>query len=327
MVFKHNIIAILAMTVIFCVAPMVSNAGDTIPAAATDRHNELLSRYRQIELDLRHNQYGAPIYIQSTFGDEFSQGDVYALVGHEFAAIAQSLKTPTQWCDVVLQHINVKGCDVDHGANRHVGQTSATDHMTIYVGRDYYQTPDDAHEMRYQFVPKVIRDDYVQVDLTAKDGPLGTSNYKLIFEAIPFDDNTSFIHFQYAYQYGFMARLALDGYLATLGRHKVGFSVTGYDDNNEPLYVKGLQGIVERNSMRYFISIRSYLDTASLNAQQWSQRIDHWYDLAKRFERQLNEVRDGAYVKTKTQEYSSRNQSDDNKAAETVHAANDSFEG
>jgi hypothetical protein len=288
-------------------------------AMASDRHDALLNRYHQISTALQQNQYGAPIYIQSTFGDEYSQGDVYALVKHNFATVSQRLNSPDQWCDVVLLHINVKGCNVKSGR-----QQISSKNVTIYVGRNYFQTPDEAHEMRYTFVPKVIRDNYVQVDLTSKDGPLGTSDYELIFEAIPFDDQTSFIHFKYGYRYGFMARLALDGYLATLGRHKVGFSVKGFDDDNEPLYVKGLQGIVERNSMRYFISIQSYLDTAALNSRQWDQRIDHWYGLAKRFERQLVEVRDDKYLKTKTQEYTRRDDiNNKNKATvDTGHVDN-----
>ena len=74
---------------------------------------------------------------------------------------------------------------------------------------------------------------------------------------MPLTDNTTFIHFKYTYHYGFLARVAISGYLATLGRKKVGFSVDSYDENNEPVYVKGMQGIVERNSMRYFIAIRA----------------------------------------------------------------------
>ncbi|MGD8570406.1 MAG: hypothetical protein PVJ39_20120, partial [Gammaproteobacteria bacterium] len=113
MVFKYNIITVSVITVVLWSVPLVSSAGDNIISASMDRHDALLDRYRQIEPDLKHNQYGAPIYIQSTFGDEYSQGDVYALVGHEFAAVAQKLNSPTQWCDVVLLHINVKGCNVD----------------------------------------------------------------------------------------------------------------------------------------------------------------------------------------------------------------------
>lgn len=308
MFFKQNAHFMLALTILLCVIPSQSMAASDSAAEPVAGYDVLLARYGQIETLLQDNQYGVPLYIQSTFGDEYAQGDVYALVEHEFAAVLANLNSPGHWCDVVLQHINVKGCDVNHNAEHRDPDRD----LTIYVGRNYFQTPDEAHEMNYKFVSKAVRDDYIQVDLTSKDGPLGTSDYQLIFEAIPFNDKASFIHFKYAYQYGFMARLALDGYLATLGRNKVGFSVKGYDENHEPLYVKGLQGIVERNSMRYFIAIRSFLDTASLGPQQWGSRIDHWYSLAKRFERQLIEVRDKAYLETKTREYNYRENNNEN---------------
>lgn len=283
---------------------MAGNANASLSRADLG-HDGLLSRYRQLAPLLQDNQYGVPLYIQSRFGDTTAQGDVYAVVKHRFATVADNLNTPGQWCDVLLLHINVKGCDLGNLENT-ADRPQQEGDLTLYVGRNYFQTPDEAHEMSYKFAAKANDGDYIQVDLTALDGPLGTSNYRLIFEAVPFNDNESFIHFKYAYQYGFMARLALDGYLATLGRNKVGFSVKGYDKNHEPLYVKGLQGIVERNSMRYFIAIRSFLDTASLEPQQWSTRIDRWNSLAKRFERQLVEVRDNAYLETKTQEFTTR---------------------
>ncbi|MGD8640504.1 MAG: hypothetical protein PVG89_07760, partial [Gammaproteobacteria bacterium] len=62
----------------------------------------------------------------------------------------------------------------------------------------------------------------------------------------------------------------------------------------------------------------------ALNSRQWDQRIDHWYGLAKRFERQLVEVRDDKYLKTKTQEYTRRDDiNNKNKATvDTGHVDN-----
>jgi hypothetical protein len=103
-----------------------------------------------------------------------------------------------------------------------------------------------------------------------------------------------------------MAKLALDGYLATIGKHKVGFTIKDYDEDSQPVYVQGLQGIVERNSMRYFIAIRSLLDTSDSQGEQWETRIEQWYELAKGFERQFMEVRDREYIETKRKEYANR---------------------
>lgn len=262
-------------------------------------YESLLLQFHSIKESLESNQYGAPVYIQSNFQEDNATGEVFALVDHEFSAVVAGLSSPDHWCDVVLLHINVKGCNVKVNNN-------SESNLTLFVGRRYFQTPDQAHEMHYRFNNVSSSPDYLHVNLIARDGPLGTSDYLLTFEVIPFNKSSSFIHFKYSYRYGFMAKLALDGYLATIGRNKVGFTITDYDDSNNPVYVKGLQGIVERNSMRYFIAISSFLDTSYLNREQWDNRVQHWYQLAKRFERQFMEIREKEYIETKRKEYRTR---------------------
>ena len=273
--------------------PLYTFAGNTID---TNGYESLLSQYHIFQESLESNQYGAPVYIQSNFQEDNATGEVFALVDHDFNSVVASLSSADHWCDVVLLHINVKGCNVKSNNN-------SESNLTLYVGRRYFQTPDQAHEMRYQFNTVSSSPNYLHVNLTAGDGPLGTSDYLLTFEVIPFSESASFIHFKYSYHYGFMAKLALDGYLATIGRHKVGFTVTDYDELSNPVYVKGLQGIVERNSMRYFIAIRSFLDTSYLNSEQWDKRVQHWYQLAKGFDRQFIEIREREYIETKRKEF------------------------
>ena len=160
--------------------------------------------------------------------------------------------------------------------------------------------------MRYRFSITSASTDYLNVRLDAGNGPLGTSDYVLTFEAIPYNESSSIIRFKYSYHFGFMARLALDGYLATIGRHKVGFTVTSYDEDNNPVYIKGLQGIVERNAMRYFLAIQSYLDSPNLGREQWENRIKRYNHLATRYERQFIEIREKEYVATKRKEFRNR---------------------
>jgi len=284
---------ILFFICLLLIWPVCSFADNTTDASG---YKSLLSQYHTLKESLESNQYGASVYIQSDFQEDNATGEVFALIDNDFNSVVDALSSPDHWCDVVLLHINIKGCDVNSNIN-------SESNLTLYVGRRYFQTPDQAHEMRYQFNNVSSSSDYLHVNLTAGDGPLGTSDYLLTFEVIPFDESSSFIHFKYSYSYGFMAKLALDGYLATIGRNKVGFTVTEYDDSNNPVYVKGLQGIVERNSMRYFIAIRSFLDTSYLNREQWDNRVQHWYQLARRFERQFIEIREREYIDTKSKEF------------------------
>lgn len=292
-----------AIRIFICVLvlwPVSSYSGNTSQAGS---YESLLSQYHTIRESLESNQYGTPVYIESDFQDDNATGEVFALVDHDFDSVVTGLSSPDHWCDVVLLHINVKGCDVKVNNSFESG-------LTLYVGRRYFQTPDQALEMQYQFKRVSSSTNYLHVNLTAGNGPFGTSDYLLTFEAIPISDSTSFIYFKYSYHYGLMAKLALDGYLTTFGRHKVGFTVTDYDELNNPIYVKGLQGIVERNSMRYFIAIRSFLDTYYLNREQWDNRIQRWYQLANSFEHQFMEIRDREYLETKRKEFRVRDVAD-----------------
>lgn len=289
---KHNILkyGVLILLLLFPAYAFSEESG------FSSKYQSLFSQYQSIKTSLQSNQYGVPVYIRSSFQQDMTVGEVYALINHNFEKVAANLSSSDQWCDVVLLHINVKGCDVNVGLE-------TPDQLTLYVGRRYYQTPDQAHEMQYRFHNVNTTLDYMHVDLSAANGPFGTSDYLLTFEVIPLDATSSFIHFKYSYHYGLMARLAIDGYLATIGRHKVGFTIKDYDGENQPIYIQGLQGIVERNSMRYFIAIRSFLDTSDLKKDEWENRINHWYELAKGFERQFIEVREKEYIDTKRKEF------------------------
>ena len=147
----------------------------------------------------------------------------------------------------------------------------------------------------------------IQVKLNAPDGPLGTSDYLITLEATAIDAEHSFIRFEYRYRFGYIGKLAMQTYLATLGRNKVGFTVTGTDDNDEPIYIKGLQGVIERNVMRYIFAIESVLE-----AKQRTSRFQHWYNHIEEHPRQLVELTREDYLDNKQRELS--NQLDGQKA-------------
>ena len=56
----------------------------------------------------------------------------------------------------------------------------------------------------------------------------------------------------------------MQGYLATIGRDKVGFSIVGSRADGQPVYVHGTRGVIERNTMRYYVAIEAYLSTMAL---------------------------------------------------------------
>jgi hypothetical protein len=276
-------------------------------AHASEAHSAMQEAYKQYQTLMSENAFNEPLHIKSSFNDDLASGEIYALINHDFPTVSSHLLEAGQWCDMLVLHVNVKGCYVmnsDASPDAVANKSGEKDKgITLFVGRNHYQPIEDAHAMHYEVSVIQYDADYMKATLSSETGPFGTSDYLLEFEVIPLTATTSFMHFKYSYNYGFMAKVALGGYLATLGRKKVGFTVDKYDENNKPVYVKGMQGIVERNSMRYFIAIKAFLDTYSETQETINRRIEHWYQLALPYKQQLAEIEDRNYLETKRQEF------------------------
>lgn len=254
----------------------------------------LRSTYADMRAELAHNAFHAPINLISKITDNRAHGDVYAVMETPFDTLRDVLDEPSDWCRMMILHINVKACTYQKQPNAQ---------LRFYVGRKKYETPDQAYELQYRFHLGSNSDTDLQVNLSAAHGPLGTSDYHMELEAIPLDDQHSFLHFTYSYNYNWVAKAALDVYLSTLGRNKVGFTVTGRDADGNPEYIKGIQGIAERNSMRYFLAIEATLETINVPADDMTARFNRWYDLIQRYPRQLVEYTRAEYLDRKAAEY------------------------
>jgi len=286
------------------IALLVSLFCPGIVAAESAGNRDMQAYYQLHSAEMKNNAFNEPMHIESVFKNDIATGEIFAQIDHSFPKVVASFVSAFQWCQMLELHINVKACYVYRDEDEK-GQPS-TDKILLFAGRDFYQPVQDAYMMNYRLSHDITLDDYVKTALTAKEGPFGTSDYSLEFEAIPLSDGKTFIHFKYTYHYGFMASMAISGYLATLGRGKVGFSVESYDEKKQPQYVKGMQGIVERNSMRYFLAIRTVIDTNDQQINNWDNRITHWYKLAYPYQRQLLELEDKKYLNTKKEEFNKR---------------------
>jgi hypothetical protein len=93
-------------------------------------------------------------------------------------------------------------------------------------------------------------------------------------------------------------------YLATVGRGKVGFSQTGVTPDAAPVYIDGVRGAVERNTMRYYLAIDAYLSGVSTRpADQFEKRLLNWFTSSEVFSRQLHDVDQVTYLDIKRREY------------------------
>jgi len=255
----------------------------------------LKARYADSQERLANNPFGRPLFLESKQTAEDLKGDIYSVVEHPFATVQQALRGGDHWCDILILHLNVKGCkaSVEGGATR----------LALAVGRKFDQPADEAYQLLFNYRLAASTADYLQVQLNADEGPLGTRNYRIRLEAVPIDARRSFIHMSYSYGYGFAARMAMQAYLGTIGSAKVGFSSDGRGADGKPAYVGGVLGLVERNTMRYYLAIDSYLGAYNLPpGEQVEKRINAWYDATERYATQLHEMEKAEYLEMKRNE-------------------------
>lgn len=255
----------------------------------------LLARYAAIEAKLKSNKFGAPIYLESSEQKGSSRVDVYGVFDHGFKVVRQALQSPANWCDIMPTHINIKACTYDESDNEW--------RLTLYSGRKFYQPPADAFRLILKFHLAEQQADHLAIALTADHGPLGTTDHQMTMEATPLGPEKSFVHFGYSYRYGMSARVAIKTYLATLGREKVGFSTSTSRKTGRPVPIQGVRGSVERNAVRYYLAILTYLDALRLPAaRRFEERIARWYTLTARYPRQLYEMPREEYLAMKKRE-------------------------
>ncbi|OWQ93448.1 hypothetical protein CDN99_02960 [Roseateles aquatilis] len=255
----------------------------------------LKAQYEQMAPQLARSPFQRPILLSSVDDTERPTGEMHAIVAHGFPALSAALQRADAWCELLTLPANVKRCVVDDDAK------PLTLHMA--VGRKFDQPIEDAYALDFRFQVIAAQPQYLLVEMSAAKGPMGTSDYHLTLEAIPLDARRSFIRLRYAYANNMAARLATSAYLATSGREKVGFTVVGRDGDGGPRYVGGIQGIAERNTMRYFLAIESYLDTLPTPAdRRLDKRLRDWYAATERYARQLHEQTLDEYVTMKLKE-------------------------
>lgn len=275
-------------------AVLLCAAAGASPAHALDAAS-LQARHAALREQLASNPFQQPLHLESLQTAGRLKGDIYAQIEQPFGVVAPALQGMDHWCDILLLHLNVKGC--------RASSPKAGDTLSVSIGRKFDQPLGDAYALEFLYRVVTASPDYLQVVLHADKGPLGTSGYRIVLEAVPLDAQRSFLHLSYAYAYSTMARVAMRSYLATIGRNKVGFSVTGRTAGGQPIYMRGVRGVLERNTMRYYLAIEAYLGALSAPpAQQAEKRLNAWFDGVERYRVQLHELERGEYLDMKRKE-------------------------
>lgn len=250
-------------------------------------------------------EYDAAVSKQSSDSFPFliksrEQGDLLAArvlmklpVSHtEFREI---LSHPRLWCEFLILHLNIKSCVTERQQGKDI--------LVLFAGRKHYQPPEITYRLEYRFQLMDNRDKYFEVMLDAPNGPLSTSNYRIHVQAIPYK-NVTLMALGLNYTQSFISRAATYSYLNTLGRNKVGFSLQSNTNADPPVYVSGVKGVIERNVMRYFLALQSYLQAeARLEPDSFKRLLITWYQSTEQYHQQLYEYEQDVYLQAKQKEY------------------------
>ena len=258
--------------------------------------DQLRAKHAELGNKLGNNQFRKPLYLDSSESLAGVTGDVYALIDHPFATAAAALNSPHDWCEILILHINTKYCRASMGDQGGI--------LNVIIGGKHHQALNLANRVGFVHRVAARTPNYLQVTLNADEGPLGTRDYRIVFEAVAVDNGRTFIHVSYAYGFGTVGRLAMQVYLGTIGRSKVGFTVAGTQADGRPAHIDGMRGVVERNTMRYFLAIEAFLGALSTPPQaRLEKRLRDWFAAAERYPRQLHEMERDEYLDMKRKEY------------------------
>jgi hypothetical protein len=264
--------------------------GLAIPVEAQDAQ-ALRSRHAAMRAELADSPFGRPLHVESSESGSSHKGAVYAVVDEPFKLVGAALRDARQWCDVLVLLPNVKSCEASN---------ADAEALSLFVARTPTDPLEEAYRTDFAYAVPAAASDYLHVGLGAKEGPFGTTDYRIRLEATPLDAQRTFLHLAYSYAVRGTARMGMQMYLATSGRNKVGFSVVDHTPDGRPVYVRGVRGVVERTTMRNYLALEAYL--ASLEAppgERMERRLRAFHAGLERYPRQLHELELDEYLDIK----------------------------
>lgn len=287
---RSKCLKILALAAMTCAPAALAQE----PATA-DPATALRARYVALTEALESSTIQKGLYVESTDSSHAPRGDAYAIVSYPFATVAAAFTMPAILCESLILHLNVQYCRATGG-----GESSA---LSVALGKKTNQPLEDTYRIELNFNAETASADFMRIELSAKEGPLGTGNYLIAMELVALDEHSAFMHIRYAYTQGLLARLATSAYFATKGRDKVGFSLVS-DGDEPPQLVRGIRGVLERNTMRYYLAFEAYLHAlSSPEHERFEASLERWFAHTERFARQLREVTRDDYITMKRSQY------------------------
>lgn len=258
---------------------------------------ELQQQYERMRPQMEKSAFGRPLLLESAQSDSHVQGDIYTRLDQPFDTLRTALSRPENWCAIFILHLNNKYCGV--------AQNQGRPQLVLKVGKKEYEALSSAHTMKLAFQLTASGKEFFEARMSAPQGPMSTRNYQVVLSAMPIGPGQSFMHMRYSYSYGRLGQFAMDAYLSTAGRDKIGFTRSGLNSQGKPEYVQGYRGVIERNAMRYYLAIDAFLAAQSQPPDQRSERaLTRWFDGTEQYAPQLHEISRGDYLDMKRRELS-----------------------
>jgi len=243
--------------------------------------------HRALAPRMARSETGLPLLITSEELSGRLSGQVLATLDIPFDRLRAAMEKPETWCEILILHLNTKHCVLLPGA---------TPVLRMAIARKHDHSAGQSQHLDLTWRMLKSTPASISVGLAADTGPLGTSDYRVSFQAIPVDADRSFVAFGYSSQFTATARMAMLAYLATWGSNKVGFSRAADGQS----LVTGLRGVVERTAMRYYLGINAWFDgTERPAAERRRYRFERWFYLTELYPRQLREVDRATYLTDK----------------------------
>ena len=248
--------------------------------------------YQELLEATQHGPFGLPLKVYSEEHENRVSAEIRGIIDQPFPVLAGLLTHPASWCEFVPLTPNVKACTFQGDGQEAV--------LTLYVGWRGYRSPEAASPQSYGFVVRARRPEYAAISVSAAEGLLGTKAHRFEVEAASVAGKTVFV-MRSSYEPSALSRMITSVYLATWGRDRIGFSRV--QDGADSGYVRGIQGMIERNAMRYYLALKAFLDTQDLPAnRQFEARISTAYDLMDLYPAQLRLMEKAEYVDIKRRE-------------------------
>jgi hypothetical protein len=275
---------LLAAVLLIIPGPTLAQLAPAGPGSA------LKAKRAELLPQLRNSRFGEPLLLMSRDEQNRAEGEVYAEIEHPIEQVAAVFKSPASVCELLFLHLNVHACQPSI--------SGAVDVLSLEVGPKRAGAMGSTYRMAYALRTESAVAGHLRVTLTAAEGPLATHHYRIVVEAVPLEDGRSFVHLSYAYSHGFVARMAMGAYLATAGREKIGFTLTGQGAQAAP--VRGERAALERNVMRYYLALLAHCRAATRPpAERTEARLTTWFALTEKHAAQLHEFDLAEYLQEK----------------------------